>query len=60
MEEYRLKDAAHLCGVKVRTMREWIKAGKIGANKAKNGWYWQIPDSEILRVNLMRREENDH
>lgn len=52
MEQYyNLKDAARLCGIKVRTIREWVKVGKIKAEKQNNDWYWMIPGSEIERIN---------
>lgn len=50
MEQYNISDAAKMCGIKVRTMRQWIRDGRILAEKQKNGWYWQIPESEIMRV----------
>ena len=56
MEWYNVRAAADLCGVKVRTMRQWIRSGKILAKKHKNSWYWQIPESEILRLNYERYE----
>lgn len=46
---YSLREAALLLGIKVRTLREWIKLGKIEASKKENGWYWEISESEIVK-----------
>lgn len=56
MEGYRIRKAASLLNVKVRTVREWIRIGKIKAVKADNGWYWMIPFAEIER--LLNENEN--
>lgn len=48
---YSLREAAPLLGIKVRTLREWIKKGKIKAVKANNDWYWRIPCIEVERLN---------
>jgi excisionase family DNA binding protein len=47
---YNIRHASTLLGVKVRTIREWIKNGKLNAIKypASNRWY--IPASEIDRL----------
>ena len=47
MKYYSLKEAAKLLGIQVRTVREWIRQGKIQAEKAENGWYWRISEEEI-------------
>lgn len=57
MEQYNIRDAARLCGVKVRTMRQWIRGGRIRAEKQKNGWWWQIPETEIERINHDRHKD---
>lgn len=57
MEQYNIRDAARLCGVKVRTMRQWIREGRIRAEKQKNGWWWQIPGTEIARINHDRHKD---
>ena len=46
---YGLREAATMLGIKVRTLREWIRLGKIEAVKDSNEWYWKIPESEIVR-----------
>jgi predicted site-specific integrase-resolvase len=56
MEKYNIRDTAQMCGVKVRTVRDWIRRGKIRAEKQENGWYWHIPSSEIKRI---RHEDKD-
>ena len=57
MKSYGLREAAALLGVKVRTIREWIKLGKIQAVKSENDWYWEIPESEIVK---RLSDENKH
>ena len=42
-----IRQVAKLLGIKVRTIREWIKKGKIKA--VKNGNEWYIPKEEIYR-----------
>jgi len=59
MEKYNIRDTAQLCGVKVRTVRDWIRRGKIRAEKQENGWYWHIPSSEISRIKEGRHEDKD-
>lgn len=59
MEKYSIKEAAKMCGVKVRTMRQWIRDGRIRADKHDNGWYWMIPDTEVMRVNQERSDYAD-
>lgn len=51
-----LSEAAKVFGIRVRTMREWIKLGKVHAEKDKNGWYWLIPEEEIERVCRQRQK----
>ena len=48
---YSLREAAELLGIKVRTIREWIRTGKIQAEKENGGWYWRVPETEIRRLN---------
>lgn len=66
MKEYSLREAAEIFGVRIRTMREWVKTGKIKAEKWKNRWYWRISESEIVRrmmeldqKRLTRYEKNE-
>ena len=47
---YNLREAADLLGVKVRTIREWIKNGKIKAQKYDVSNRWFIVQSEGLVV----------
>ena len=51
-KSYTIKEVALLLGVKVRTIREWIKTGKIHAIKygktKKSAWY--ILEHEIERI----------
>lgn len=57
MKNYTLKEAASIFGIKVRTMREWIKTGKVYAEK--NGKYWIISEDEIYRkiIEIINKEK---
>lgn len=56
---YRLNDAARMLGIQVRTLREWIKLGKIKAVKdASNDWYWLIPEEDVERLRMERENDN--
>jgi excisionase family DNA binding protein len=57
MEKYNIRDTAQLCGVKVRTVRDWIRRGKIKAYKQENGWWWHISGTEIERINHDRHKD---
>lgn len=52
MEEkyYSVKQAANLLGIKVRTVREWIRNGKLFAKKYDVSNRWYISESEIRRI----------
>ena len=46
---YGITEAAVRLGMKARTVREWIRNGKIKANKNTSG-KWVIMDAEIERI----------
>lgn len=47
---YKLKEAAEILGLKVRTIRQWVHDGKIEAFKVPGGKHWFIKESELRRV----------
>lgn len=47
---YKLREASKLLGIKVRTLREWIKNGKIKARKLQGCPMWFIEQAEINRI----------
>ena len=47
---YSLRQAAPMLGIKVRTLRAWIKTGKIQAQKYEVSNRWFIPQGEIERL----------
>lgn len=49
-KNYSIKEASTVLGVKVRTVREWIKTGKLNAKKYKVSNRWFVPESEIIRL----------
>ena len=50
MNGYTIREAAKILNMKVRTIRDWLKKGKIKAEKKTNDWYWMIPEVEIERL----------
>lgn len=51
---YNLNEVAELLGLKVRTVRQWVKDGKVKATKIADSRRWIVTESEIRR---MRGEE---
>ena len=47
---YSVRQTSNLLGIKVRTVREWIRNGKLKAVKYETGNHWYIPESEIKRI----------
>lgn len=47
---YNIVNTAKLLGIKARTVRQWIKDGKIKAIKYEVSNRWFIPESEIIRL----------
>ena len=45
---YTLNEVAMICKVKVRTVREWLKLGKIKAVKMGKRWY--VPQDELNKM----------
>ena len=54
---YSIREASGLLGVKPRTVRHWIYAGKINANKISGTERWVVLESEIRRI---RGGKDDH
>lgn len=53
---YNILEVAELLGIKARTVRDWIKRGKIHAQKLSGSRRWVILESEIRRL---RNENTD-
>lgn len=54
--EYVTKSqAADLAKVSVRSITEWLKAGKITKHKAENGFHVRIDKAELLAFDAKRR-----
>lgn len=45
-----LSEAAVYCGVTVRTMRDWLRTGKIHGIKSESGYRWMVPQEECDKV----------
>ena len=50
MTNYTVDEAAKVLKLKVRTVREMIRTGRIEAFKYPNGKMWMIPQAEIERL----------
>lgn len=49
-KNYNIVKTAELLGIKVRTVRQWIRDGKLKAVKYDVSNRWFIPESEIARL----------
>ena len=47
---YNLIEASELLGIKVRTIRKWVKDGKCKARKITGTNRWIVMESEIKRL----------
>ena len=47
---YNVRQTANLLGIKVRTVREWIRNGKLRAAKYEVSNRWFISEEEIKRI----------
>ena len=54
--EMTVRQAAFILGLKVRTIREWIRKGKLRAEKGTDG-VWRIPEEEIYREEVQERAD---
>lgn len=54
-----LREVAEACGVKVRTVREWLKIGRIRGTKSLSGYRWIIAESEVSRIIGERQKDED-
>ena len=53
---YSISGASEVLGVKVRTIRQWIRDGKIKAQKYSVSNRWFIPAEEIDRIQSTRSD----
>ena len=49
-KNYTLKQVADILGIKVRTVREWVKTGYLKAKKYDGKRMWFVTQSEIERI----------
>ena len=47
---YNLRQTSNLLGIKVRTAREWIRNGKLSAQKDPFNRRWFVTQEEIDRI----------
>ena len=50
-----LRQVSKVLGIKVRTIRSWVKKGKIKAVKVRN--HWEIPEDEIYNEEVLKRAD---
>lgn len=58
-KHFGLRQASELLGIKVRTVREWIRLGKIKASKYPDSNRWYITESEIKRITGVKGENGN-
>lgn len=51
---YNLRQTSNLLGIKVRTVREWIRNGKLTARKDPFNKRWFVEQAEIDRIKESR------
>ena len=54
---YSINQAAKMIGIKARTIREWIRIGRLYAIKLAGSGRWLIPESEINRIREERQAQ---
>lgn len=54
---YNLREVALLLGIKIRTVRYWVKIGRIKAKKIANSNRWVVMESEVKRLLRMGEDE---
>lgn len=54
-----LSEVAMYCGVRVRTVREWLRLGKIHGVKSESGYKWIIPQEEADKMLEKRYADKD-
>lgn len=50
MELYNMRQAANIIGVKVRTLRAWLRLGKIHGEKNPISGRWFFTADEVNRI----------
>lgn len=50
MNYYSLKETSMVTGVKVRTLRHWLRVGKLKATKKEGSPYWRVSEDEVMRI----------
>ena len=54
-----LSEVAMYCGVQVRTVRDWLRTGKITGSKGESGYRWDIPQEEADKMLERRYADKD-
>ena len=56
---YTLRDVADILGVQVRTVRAWLREGKIKAIKYEGCRMWFVPQSELDRITQANKNQEN-
>lgn len=56
---YNLNETAEILGVKVRTLREWLKDGSLKAQKYDGKKKWYVSQSEVERLQCKAIEKEE-
>lgn len=56
---YGLNEASEILGVKVRTLRLWLKTGFVNAQRYEGKKKWYISQSEIERLQAKMQKQGD-
>lgn len=56
--KYSIRDVSEITGIKVRTLRSWIKSGKVKFQKDKKTRRYYTDAKEINRIMLERSKSN--
>lgn len=57
---YSLNNVAEMLGIRVRTVRQWVKEGKIKAHKIPGTNRWMVLESEVKRLQCVKQEADNN
>lgn len=54
-----LRQTADILGVQLRTVREWVRSGRLVGVKMAGSNRWSVPEGEIIRVQKRETKNAD-
>lgn len=54
-----LRQAADVLGLQLRTVREWVRSGRLAGVKMAGSNRWSVPEGEIIRVQKGKTKNAD-